>query len=113
MDFSPAACEATAGRGRYTSLDPALLPPLHLIYRWGGLKGWPAEVGAMAVRALALWADRGCMEAGAAAACCMCRLCDQPQRLRPCCAALRRRAARTAAGCTLMCGGGGWRGMQP
>lgn len=36
MDFSPAALESTAGRGRHMSLDPALLPPLHLIYRCGG-----------------------------------------------------------------------------
>lgn len=41
MDFGADTMQLT-GRGRYTSLDPALLPPLWLIYRqalamaWGG-----------------------------------------------------------------------------
>lgn len=36
MDFSGADMAEAGGTGRYRSLDPALLPPLWLIYRAGG-----------------------------------------------------------------------------
>lgn len=38
MDFSQAAMRQR-GYGRYESLDPALLPPLHLIYRRAAAPG--------------------------------------------------------------------------